>query len=49
MVILAGAEAAILLFNEEEWGCLGGVRGTDLSAVKVFLEEVFGGFPFFGE
>ena len=37
-----------LFFNEKEWGCLGGVRGMDLSAVKVFLKEVFGGFPFFG-
>ena len=48
-VILAGVETAILLFDEEEWGCLGRVRRTDLSAIKVFLEEVFGGFVFVGQ
>ena len=45
-VILAGAEAAILFFDKEEWGCLRGVQGSNLSTVKVFLEEVFRGFTF---
>ena len=45
-VVLTGVETAIFLFNEKEWRCLGGIRRTDLSAVKVFLEEVFGGFSF---
>ena len=47
-VILTGAETAVLLFDKEKWGCLGGVGRANLSTVKVFLEEVFGGFPFFG-
>ena len=46
-VILTRAETTIFLFNEKERGRLGGVQRTDLPAVKVFLEEVFGGFPFF--
>ena len=46
-VVLTGAETAVFLFNEKEWRCLGGVQRTDLSAVKVFLKEVFGGFSFF--
>ena len=45
-VILAGAEAAILLFDKEEWRCLRGIRGTNLSAVKVVLEEVLSGLLF---
>ena len=48
VVVLTGAETAIFLLNKEEWGCLGGIQRTDLPAVKVFLEEVFGGFLFFG-
>ena len=47
-VVLTGAETTVFVFNKEEWGCLGGVRRADLSAVEVFLEEVFSGFPFFG-
>ena len=47
-VILTGAEAAVLLFDKEEWGHLGGVGRANLSAIEVFLEEVFGGFSFFG-
>ena len=47
-VILTGAETAVLLFDKEEWGCLGGVGRANLSTVEVFLEEVFGGFLFFG-
>ena len=48
-IILARAETTIFLLDKEEWGCLGGVGRTDLSAVKVFLEEVFSGFPLFRE
>ena len=47
-VVLTGAETTVFLFNEKEWRCLGGIRRTDLSAVKVFLEEVFSGFSFLG-
>ena len=47
-VILTGTETAILLFDKEEWGRLRGIGRANLSTVKVFLEEVFGGFPFFG-
>ena len=47
-VILTGVEAAILLFDKEEWRCLGRVRRANLSTVEVFLEEVLGGFSFFG-
>ena len=47
-VILTGAETAVLLCDKEKWGCLGGVGGANLPTVEVFLEEVFGGFPFFG-
>ena len=48
LVILTGAEAAVLLLNKEERRCLGGVRKANLSTVEVFLEEVLGGFSFFG-
>ena len=47
-VVLTGVETAIFLLNKEEWGHLGGIRRTDLSTVKVFLEEVFSGFSFLG-
>ena len=47
-VILTGAEATILLFDKEKWECLGGIGRTNLSTDKVFLEEVLGGFSFFG-
>ena len=46
-VILARAETTIFLLDKEEWGCLGRVGRTDLSAVKVFLKEIFGGLPLF--
>ena len=45
-VVLAGAEAAVLFFDKEEWGCLRGVRGVNFPTVKVLLEKVFGGFAF---
>ena len=46
-VILTGAEAAILLFDKAEWGCLRGVGRANLSTVEVFLEEVLSGLSFF--
>ena len=45
-VILAGVEFAILLFNKEERGCLGGIRRSNLSSSKVLFEEVLHGFLF---
>ena len=45
-VVLAGLESTILFLDEEEQGCLRGVRRTDLSIVKVFLEEVLLSFAF---
>ena len=47
-VVLTRAKTAILLFDEEEWGGLGGVQRANLSAVEILLEEVLGGFSFFG-
>ena len=46
-VVLTRAKTAIFLLDEEEWGGLGRVRGANLPAVKVFLEEVLSGFLFF--
>ena len=43
---MAGAKAAVLFLGKEEWGCLGRIQGVNLSTVKVFLEEVLGGFTF---
>ena len=45
-VVLARTETTIVLFDKEEWECLGGVQWANLSTIKVFLEEVFGGFTF---
>ena len=36
-VVLAGAESSILLFDEEERGCLGGIGRADLSRGEVFI------------
>ena len=47
-IVLTGTESFIFLFNEEKRRCLRRVRGMDLSAVKVFLKEVFHGFSFVG-
>ena len=46
MIVLAGAELAILLFDEEEGGYLGRVERMDLSSGKVFFEKIFGGLLF---
>ena len=46
MVILAGAEAAVLLFNKEEEGYLRGFRQADLSRAEVFTDEVVSGLMF---
>ena len=45
-VVLAGVDAAILLFDKEEWGCLRGVRGANFPTVKVLLKKVLSGFAF---
>ena len=36
-VVLAGAESAVLLFNKEEGGGLGGIGWTDFSRGEVFV------------
>ena len=46
MVVLAGAESAILFFNKEEGGGLGGIGWADLSRGEVFVQEVLSGFVF---
>ena len=45
-VILAGSEASILFFNEEERGSLGGFGRTDFPRTKVFVDELICGFLF---
>jgi len=47
-VILAWAKSSVLLFDEEEGSGLRRVRGTDLSSMKVFVKEGFGGKAFVG-
>ena len=46
VVVLAGMKFAILLFDKEEGGCLGGVGGPDFSCSKVLFKEVLCGFLF---
>jgi len=36
-IVLDQPERAILLFNEEYWGCDGGLRGSDPSGTQVLL------------
>ena len=36
-VVLAGMESSILLFDEEERGCLWRIRQVDLSGGKAFV------------
>ena len=45
-VILTWAKGSILLWYEEERGCLGRFRGYDLSCLKVFFNKRFTGFHF---
>ena len=45
-IVLARAESTILLFDEEERGCLWRVGRANLSGSEIFVEEVFGGFVF---
>ena len=45
-VVLAGVEFAILLFDKEERGCLGGIGRMDLSGSQVLLKKVFGSLLF---
>ena len=47
LVILARLEASILFLNEEERGSLGGFGQTDFPRVKVFVDELIHGLPFF--
>ena len=46
-VILAGSEASILFLNEEERGGLGGFGRTEFPRMKVFVDELICGLPFF--
>ena len=45
-IVLAGAESAVLLFDEEEGRSLGGIGWADLPRSEVFVQEIFGGFAF---
>jgi len=36
-IVLDQLERTILLFNEEYWGCNGGLRGSDLSSMQVLF------------
>jgi hypothetical protein len=46
-VVLAGSESSVRLFDKEEGGSLGGIRGTDLSGCQIFVGERFRCSPFF--
>ena len=46
LVVLARAESSVLLFDEEERGCLWRVGGANLSRSEILIKEVFGGFAF---
>jgi len=37
VIVLDQPEQTILLFNEEHWGCDGGLGGSDLSGMQVLL------------
>ena len=45
-IVLARVESTILLFDEEERGCLWQVGRANLSRSEVLVEEVFGGLAF---
>ena len=49
VVVLTGMKFAILLFDKEEGGCLGGVGGPDFSYGKVLFKEALCGFLFIRE
>ena len=46
LIVLARAESTILLFDEEERGCLWRVGWANLSRSEVLVKEVFGGLVF---
>ena len=48
LVVLAGMEVSILLFNKEEGGGLGRVGRVDFARFEIFVKDVFCGFPFIG-
>jgi len=47
-IVLTRMEPSVFLFDEEEGSGLGGIRGTDFSGTKVFIEESFSGEAFIG-
>ena len=48
LIVLAGVEVSILLFDKEEGVGLGRVERADFARFKIFIEEVFCDFPFIG-
>ena len=48
LVVLAGVEVSILLFNKEKGEGLGRVGRVDFARFEIFVKEVFCGFPFIG-
>ena len=46
-IVLAGSEASILFFDEEERRSLGGFGWTDLPRAKILINELICGFSFF--
>ena len=46
MLILTGTKSSILLFDEEEGGCLQRLRWADFSRMEVFIDEGIGSFLF---
>ena len=46
LVVLAGVEVSILLFDKEEGGGLGRVGRVNFARFEIFIKDVFCGFPF---
>jgi hypothetical protein len=47
LVVLYWSEFAVFLFNKEEGGGVGSLRGHYVSLSEVFFDEFLEGFPFF--
>ena len=45
-IVLTRSECSILFRNKEEWGCLWGFGGHDVSGLKMFFDESLTGFLF---
>jgi hypothetical protein len=46
-VVLHWSKFAVFLFNEEEGGGVGALRGYYVSFLEVFFDELLEGLPFF--